>query len=110
MRKHGTTHRRPLEEFEQVERAHLETFPVERAVAAAQRASSFGSYSYKAVENILRKGLDMAPLPTVVVPTSAGLERPRFALASARATLPRPWDTERAWPATPSSTHPRITC
>jgi len=59
--------------------AHLETFPLDRAVAAARRASFFGSYSYQAIKNILRKGLDMTPLPTVVVPESAAAERPRFA-------------------------------
>ena len=59
--------------------AHLETFPLDRAVAAVRRASFFGSYSYQAIKNILRKGLDMTPLPTVVVPASAATERPRFA-------------------------------
>jgi hypothetical protein len=61
--------------------AHLERFPVARALAACQRASFFGSYSYRAIKNILLKGLDMKPLPAVTVPARGGLERPRFARA-----------------------------
>jgi len=57
---------------------HLETFPRERANAACRRASYYGSYSYAAIKSILRKGLDLEPLPQVVVPDSA-LEVPRFA-------------------------------
>lgn len=58
---------------------HLESFPVERASAAAKRAGFFGSYSYLAIKTILRKGLDMEPLPAVIVPVASGIERPRFA-------------------------------
>lgn len=58
---------------------HLEGFPEQRAVAACRRASYFGSYSYGAIKNILKKGLDMQPLPNAVVPTSTGGARPRFA-------------------------------
>jgi hypothetical protein len=58
---------------------HLETFPRERANAACRRASFFGSYGYGPIKEILRKGLDLLPLPQVTVPQSAGLERPRFA-------------------------------
>lgn len=58
---------------------HLETFPVERARAACRRASFYGSYGYQAIKNILRKGLDLEPLPSLVVPSSDALERPRFA-------------------------------
>jgi transposase len=58
---------------------HLETFPVERARAACRRASFYGSYGYQAIKNILRKGLDLEPLPPLVVPSSGALERPRFA-------------------------------
>jgi transposase len=43
---------------------HLETFPVERAQAAARRASYYGSYSYGAVKRILKHALDLEPLPT----------------------------------------------
>ena len=56
--------------------AHLEKFPVERAIATCLRASHHGSYLYKTIKNILRDGLDLKPL---VKPTSAPLESPRFA-------------------------------
>jgi transposase len=58
---------------------HLQTFPVERAASACRRASYFGCFGYGAIKNILRKGLDLEPLPSVVVPTSDPTERPRFA-------------------------------
>jgi len=61
--------------------AHLERFPAERARAACRRASFFGSYSYKSIKDILRKGLDMQPLPVAIVPADNGAERPRFARA-----------------------------
>ncbi|MES1174038.1 MAG: IS21 family transposase [Myxococcales bacterium] len=43
---------------------YLEKFPVERATAAARRASFYGSNSYQAVKNILTRALDLEPLPT----------------------------------------------
>ncbi len=58
---------------------HLETFPIERAVAACRRASYFGCHGYGALKNILRKGLDLEPLPSVMVPNADPSERPRFA-------------------------------
>ena len=58
---------------------HLETFPIERARAACRRASFYGSYSYRTIKNILREGLDLEPLPTLVVPASESLEDPKFA-------------------------------
>jgi transposase len=58
---------------------HLETFPPQRARAACRRARFFGCYGYGAIKNILRKGLDLEPLPSVMVPTSKPTERPRFA-------------------------------
>jgi len=58
---------------------HLDKFPNERARAACRRASFYGSYSYGTIKNILLKGLDLEPLPSLVVPMSDGLERPRFA-------------------------------
>jgi hypothetical protein len=58
---------------------HLAGFPPERANAACRRAFYYGSYSYAAIKNILRKGLDLEPLPQVVVPDSGALEKPRFA-------------------------------
>ena len=57
---------------------HLQTFPPERAQAAARRASFFQSYSYGAIKRILRDALDLQPLPTVAVPASTWSERPRF--------------------------------
>lgn len=56
--------------------AHLEKFPVERAVATCLRASHHASYQYKTIKNILRDGLDLKPLTK---PTSAPLAAPRFA-------------------------------
>ena len=58
---------------------HLETFPVERAAAACRRASFYGSFSYSALKNILRKGLDLEPLPSALVSSSIWAYRPRFA-------------------------------
>jgi transposase len=57
---------------------HLERFPRERAIAACARARFYGSHSYGAIKNILRQGLDLQPLPTVVAATAA-LPAPRFA-------------------------------
>lgn len=42
---------------------HLESFPRERARAAAERALHFGCLDYRSIKNILRKGLDLEPLP-----------------------------------------------
>jgi hypothetical protein len=58
---------------------HLEKFPITRARAACRRASFYGSYSYLAIKNILLKGLDLEPLPSLVVPASDGDKYPRFA-------------------------------
>ncbi len=58
---------------------YLESHPVARARAACARARYFASHSYGAIKNILRKGLDMQPLPDVVLPERGRLERPRFA-------------------------------
>jgi hypothetical protein len=55
----------------------LEQHPPKRANAACQRAAFFASYEYRNLKNILQQGLDMAPLPQVVVPP--GLDNPRFA-------------------------------
>lgn len=58
---------------------HLEQFPPERAAAACRRASFFGNYSYIGIRNILRKGLDMEPLPVPVLPNCQPVTRPRYA-------------------------------
>ena len=42
---------------------HLEGFPRERARAAARRALHFGCLDYRDINSILRKGLDLEPLP-----------------------------------------------
>jgi hypothetical protein len=42
---------------------HLEGFPRERARAAARRALHFRCLEYRGIKNILRKGLDLEPLP-----------------------------------------------
>jgi hypothetical protein len=57
---------------------HLETVPVERAQAACRRAAHFASYSYGALKNILRRGLELEPLPDAS-PRAATVSTPRFA-------------------------------
>jgi len=42
---------------------HLETFPRERARSAARRALHYGCLEYAGIKNILRKALDLEPLP-----------------------------------------------
>jgi len=56
---------------------HLSSFPRERAEAAARRALHFGSTTYAALKNILRRGLDLEPLPTAS--TRPWLKHARFA-------------------------------
>jgi transposase len=46
----------------------LEKHPLSRAQAACERASFYGSHSYVAVKNILRRALDLQPLPRASVP------------------------------------------
>jgi transposase len=58
---------------------HLESFPRERAEAACRRARYFGNYSYGGIKDILRKGLDLLPLPALVAPPAPTLPAPRFA-------------------------------
>jgi hypothetical protein len=58
----------------------LEKHPRKRARAACERASYYGNFKYHALRDILRKGLDLEPLPTVVIDAKHGtLENPRFA-------------------------------
>jgi transposase len=57
----------------------LESVPTDRAQAACRRANFYGSYSYRALKNILEKQLDMEPLPIVTLVAKAAHERPRFA-------------------------------
>lgn len=56
----------------------LEKHPRERANAACRRARYFGNYSYPAVRDILRKGLDLEPLPDDELPIKS-LVSPTFA-------------------------------
>jgi len=58
---------------------HIETFPRDRANAACRRASFFGNYGYGPIKEILRKGLDLEPLPLLMVPQGGALANPRFA-------------------------------
>jgi transposase len=58
---------------------HLEKFPRHRARAACKRARYYGNYTYPAVRDILRKGLDLEPLPLAVVPAATDGRRPRYA-------------------------------
>lgn len=57
---------------------HLERFPRERAEAASARATRFGNLTYGGVKEVLRRGLDLSPLPPTSPPT-APLPAPRFA-------------------------------
>lgn len=59
--------------------AHLETFPVTRAQAAARRAHAYGNTSYAAIKRILKDGLDLQPLPNFVSPAHGRITQPRFA-------------------------------
>jgi transposase len=43
---------------------HLETFPKNRAQATCRRAHHFGCFTYKGIKLILRRALDLEPLPT----------------------------------------------
>ncbi len=57
----------------------LEKHPASRACKACSRASYYGNYSYAGVRDILRKGLDLQPLPLAVPPVHGRLDNPRFA-------------------------------
>jgi len=57
----------------------LEKHPVHRARAACERVRFYENHSYQGLRDILRKGLDMQPLPTAVVPAHGKLKSPRYA-------------------------------
>ncbi|MCB1282559.1 MAG: hypothetical protein KDB18_13635, partial [Salinibacterium sp.] len=42
---------------------HLESFPIERAKNTALRALHYGNLEYREIKAILKKGLDLEPLP-----------------------------------------------
>lgn len=56
----------------------LENHP-ERAEGASRRARFYASYGYGALKDMLRKGLDLQPLPTTVAPMHGKLPAPRYA-------------------------------
>ena len=58
--------------------AYLETFPPKRARAAARRAMFFGCIEYRGIKSMLKKGLDLQPLPEPS-PTRAWSKGSRFA-------------------------------
>jgi transposase len=49
----------------------LEKHPRERAIGACRRASTYGAFTYAAVRDILRQGLDLAALPEPMFPASS---------------------------------------
>ena len=57
---------------------HLEGHPKDRANNACRRASYFGNYTYGGVKDILKKALDMQPLP-VVDGEQGPIKKPRYA-------------------------------
>ncbi len=58
---------------------HLETYPPERAIAAARRARFYGNHSYQGIKRILTQALDLEPLPTALVDGPGTTGRFRFA-------------------------------
>lgn len=61
----------------------LEKHPHCRAVAACQRADFYGAYGYRALRDILAKGLDQQPLPVALCPAQGRLDNPRYARTAA---------------------------
>jgi transposase len=61
----------------------LADFPPERRSAACRRASFYGVTGVRAFKDILRKNLDLEPLPGTLLPVHGALERPRFARGAA---------------------------
>lgn len=57
----------------------LEKYPKERANNACRRASYFGNYTYGGVKDILKKALDMQPLPVVYDEHGVHQNKPRYA-------------------------------
>jgi hypothetical protein len=62
---------------------HLESFPPERARAACARARHFGSYGYGVIKNILRRALDLEPLPVAELKATGTNDVRRFARSPA---------------------------
>ncbi len=59
----------------------LEKHPLTRAQAACRRAQYYANYTYPGLRDILRKGLDLQPLPNEAATRFGTLEQPRFARA-----------------------------
>lgn len=57
----------------------LEKHPRHRARAACRRAAYFGNHTYIGLRDILRKGLDLEPMPDDRAVSMGRLEQPRFA-------------------------------
>lgn len=57
----------------------LEALPPARAEAASRRARFYASYSVGALRTMLRKGLELEPLPTIAPVATGDLDNPRFA-------------------------------
>ncbi len=57
----------------------LEGYPAKRATAACQRAGFYGNYEYRALKDILRKGLDLEPLPPETVASQGELPQAHYA-------------------------------
>ena len=74
-----TSYNGKIERYHRAAVTYLEGRPAKRARAACARARYFASYTYGALKNILRKGLDLQPLPDVVLPERGRLEHPRLA-------------------------------
>ena len=58
---------------------HLESFPPERARRACERASYFGNHTLRGLKNILRRALDIEPLPDEQSEGCQVILHPRFA-------------------------------
>lgn len=67
----------------------LERADPARVEAVARRARFYRSFSVRAVKEILRRGLELEPLPGSVVPEHGALSQPRFARVPSTFT-PRP--------------------
>lgn len=57
---------------------HLEPFPEERRNAACRRALEYGNHTYQGIKQILLKGLDREPLPSLQQKKFGELAQPRY--------------------------------
>jgi len=68
----------------------LRTYPAERREAACKRALFFGVTHVRTFKDVLRKNLDLEPLPGDLFTRHGVLEAPRFARGAASFTSPTP--------------------